>query len=285
MKSITKIWMLSTVIMSSLMACKAQIKNQKMETVHIYGNCGMCKSAIEKAGNLKKVARVDWNADTQVAAIFYDSTKTNQEEILKRIALNGYDSEVFLAPNDAYNKLPECCQYERKAKPITKVEAKPTVDHAKMEMQEINTKPIQEVSQLKAVFENYFAIKDALVKTDGSNASVKAKELVLAINKVHADKLSPEEQTIWIKVMKELAIDAQHMADSKNISVQRNQFITLSKNMYSVMKATKPDTPIYFQHFLMANNGKGPNWLSKKNSLKNPYHGPQNLTFSKTLEI
>jgi hypothetical protein len=32
-------------------------KNAKTETVKIYGNCGMCKTKIETAGTLKKVAK------------------------------------------------------------------------------------------------------------------------------------------------------------------------------------------------------------------------------------
>ena len=92
----------------------AQIKNVKTETVKIYGNCGMCKTTIEKAGTVKKQSKVDWNQDSKIATLTFDSKTTNQDVILKRIALAGYDNEIFLAPDDAYAKLPECCKYERK---------------------------------------------------------------------------------------------------------------------------------------------------------------------------
>ena len=105
MKSITKVLMAITVLLSAT-ACNAQIKNAKTESVKIYGNCGMCETTIEKAGNLKKTAEVDWNKDTKMATITYDAKKTNQDEILKRIALSGYDSDKFLAPDDVYAKLP-----------------------------------------------------------------------------------------------------------------------------------------------------------------------------------
>ena len=49
---------------------------------------------------------MDWNKDTKIATITYDEKKTNQDEILKRIALSGYDSDKFLAPDDVYAKLP-----------------------------------------------------------------------------------------------------------------------------------------------------------------------------------
>ncbi len=113
-------------VLLSFTACNAQIKNAKTESVKIYGNCGMCETTIEKAGNKSKVVKVDWNKDTKMATITYDAKLTNPDEILKRIALSGYDSEKFLAPNDVYAKLPDCCQYERKAQTVAKVETPKT---------------------------------------------------------------------------------------------------------------------------------------------------------------
>ncbi|MCB6062692.1 heavy-metal-associated domain-containing protein, partial [Flavobacterium psychrophilum] len=98
MKLISKILVAITVLLS-FTSCNAQIKNAKTETVKVYGNCDMCEKTIEKAGNLKKIAKVDWNLDTKMATITYDSKVTNQDAILKRIALSGYDSDKFLAPD------------------------------------------------------------------------------------------------------------------------------------------------------------------------------------------
>lgn len=289
MKSI-KILMAITVLLS-LTACNAQIKNAKTESVKIFGNCGMCETTIEKAGNNKSVAKVDWNKDTKMATISYDSTKTNQGEILKRIALAGYDNEKFLAPNDVYAKLPECCKYERKAQTVAKVET-PKTDTQKTEIKEDHsahnhtamTETKQEVQQLKAVFDKYFAVKDALVKTDGNIASTKAKELLTAINAVKMENLTTEELTVWMKVMKDLALDATHIADTKDASIQRDYFMTISKNMYALIKVSKNETPTYYQFCPMANDGKGANWLSKENAVKNPYYGSQMLTCGKVVE-
>lgn len=278
-------------VLLSFTACNAQIKNAKTESVKIFGNCEMCETTIEKAGNLKKIAKVDWNKDTKMATITYDAKKTNQDEILKRIALSGYDSEKFLAPNDVYAKLPECCHYERKAQTVAKVET-PKKDTAKTEVKEDHsahshsamTEAKQDIPQLKAVFDNYFAVKDALVKTDGNASSAKAKELLTAINAVKMDKLTTEEHTVWMKVMKDLAFDAEHIADTKDASHQRDHFMSLSKNMYALMKVSKTETPTYYQFCPMANDGKGANWLSKENAVKNPYYGSQMLTCGKVVE-
>ncbi len=283
-------------ILLSFSACNAQIKNAKTESVKIFGNCGMCETTIEKAGNKKKIAKVDWNKDTKMATITYDAKKTNQDEILKRIALSGYDSDKFLAPDDVYAKLPSCCQYDRVKKVVAKTET-PKVEakvddhsghnHTTTPTTTTTEKPAevkQEVNQLKTVFDNYFAVKDALVKTDGNIASTKAKELLTAINAVKMEKLATEEHTIWMKVMKDLAFDAEHIADTKDASHQRDHFMSLSKNMYALMKVSKTETPTYYQFCPMANDGKGANWLSKENAVKNPYYGNQMLTCGKIVE-
>jgi len=145
-----KFWMILISPILSFTACEAQIKNAKTENVKIFGNCGMCETTIEKAGNLKKVANVDWNKDNQMATITYDTTKTNQDDILKRIALSGYDSEKFLAPNDVYANLPGCCQYER-ATPLLEKMSENNEDtiKAKMTINHVDHKLVETKNQLK----------------------------------------------------------------------------------------------------------------------------------------
>jgi copper chaperone CopZ len=287
MKLISKTLVAITILLS-FTSCNAQIKNAKTETVKIYGNCDMCEKTIEKAGNLKKIAKVDWNVDTKMATLTYDSKKTNQDVILKRIALSGYDSDKFLAPDNAYSKLPGCCQYDRDAKVAVKTEPKTetvTGDHSNHANHTETPKvEVQDTNQLKAVFDNYFAVKDALVKTDGNTASAKATALLSAINAVKMETLKTDEHNVWMKVLKNIKEDAEHIADTKDAKHQRDHFDTLSKNMYDLIKVSKQDTPTYYQFCPMANNGKGANWLSKENAVKNPYYGSMMLSCGKVIE-
>jgi copper chaperone CopZ len=288
MKTIKKIVMAITVLLSMTMA-QAQIKNSKTETVKIYGNCGMCKSKIEKAGNLKKVAKVDWKEGTQMATITYDAKKTNQDEILKRIALAGYDSDKFLAPDAVYDNLHGCCQYDRLAKTPVATETKTesaTTEHHNNHAAHAET-PLAEQAkenQLKPVFDNYFLLKNALVKTDGKAASVVAKDLLASLNAVKMDKLEMDVHMVWMKVMKGLKEDASHISDTQDVKHQREHFMALSESMHELMKVSKTTMPIYYQFCPMANGGKGANWLSKENEIKNPYYGSQMLTCGKTVE-
>jgi copper chaperone CopZ len=287
MNIFNKITMMLCIASTSLTSCEAQVKNAKTETVKIYGNCGMCETTIETAGNIKKVAKVDWDKDTKIAIITYDSTKTNQDEILKRIALAGYDGDKFLAPDDVYSKLHGCCQYERVTKTAI-VKTDVVEDHSSHNHDatatEKPTETSQEVNQLKSIFDNYFALKDALVKSDGALASANAKALLTAINAVKMDKLTTEEHTVWMKVMKDLAFDTEHIEETKDVGHQRDHFTSLSKNMYELIKVSKYETPVYYQYCPMYNDGKGANWLSKENVVKNPYYGSSMLSCGKTVE-
>jgi len=284
MKSKSKIF-LTIIVLLLFPLCNAQTKNQKTETVKIYGNCEICESTIEKAGNLKNQSIVDWNKETKFATISYDSLKTSKEEILKRIALAGYDSDTFLAPNDTYSNLPSCCQYERIKQTNTKMEEPKmemtTIDHS---MHSNKMDEMQDPNPLSEVYDSYFAVKDALVRTDGASASTSSKTLFTEINNVKMDKLSMDVHMAWMKVFENLKEDAEHIADIKDIGRQRDHFISLSKNIYEVMKISKQETPTYYQFCPMANDGKGANWLSKENAIKNPYYGSQMLNCGNTVE-
>lgn len=278
MKSITKVVSVISAVLFYTSSV-AQIKNTKIETVKIYGNCEMCKTNIEKAGSLKKTAKVAWNEKTKMATLTYDEKKTNQDEILKRIALAGYDSDNFLAPDDAYAKLHGCCKYERVKKAVSKNE--PVKENAPVT---VSTPTNQQASSLSPVFNAYFLLKDALVKTDGAEASVKAKDLLTAINSIKMETLKAEEHPTWMKLKQDLITDATHITETKEASHQRDHFATLSKNMYEIIKVSKLPETVYYQHCPMYNDGKGADWLSKENTIKNPYYGSQMISCGKTVE-
>jgi len=272
MKSISKIMAIMMLLVSLIYT--AQIKNAKTETVKISGNCDMCKSTIEKAGNVKNVAKVNWDKETKMATLTYDASKTDQQEILKRIAQAGYDSESFYAPDGVYAKLPSCCQYKR-----NKTAAETMADHGHDHSLMIKESK-QSDSPLSNVQSHYFSIKDALVKTDAKIASDKSKELTNAITVVKMNKLSIEEHNVWMKIRDVLNTDARLISQTQDIKKQREAFKSLSKNMYELLKTSKHSAPIYYQYCPM----QDANWLSTENTIKNPYYGAQMLTCGNTVE-
>jgi len=83
----------------------------------VRGNCGMCKSTIEKAANsLDGVSSASWNVDQKTIVVSFDSSSMNEMSIHDAIAASGYDTEKVLANLDAYNNLPGCCQYDHEMK-------------------------------------------------------------------------------------------------------------------------------------------------------------------------
>ena len=283
MKLISKILVAITVLLS-FTASNAQIKNAKIETVKVYGNCEMCKSKIEKAGNLKRVSNVTWDEKTKLATLTFNSKKTNQDEILKRIALVGYDSDKFLAPNATYLKLPGCCQYDREAKVNEKINV---ISQQNMPLKELNVttnNSINSITQLKPIFDNYFELKDALIKTDGKLAFAKATELLTGVKAVKMETLGNEEHIVWMKVLAPLKEHTEHIAETQDPKHQRDHFDSLSLNIYDLIKVSKQETPTYYQYCPMANDGKGATWLSKENVVKNPYYGSMMLSCGKVTE-
>ncbi len=285
MKLVSKILVAITALLSSANSF-AQIKNAKTETVKIYGNCGMCKARIEKAGSLKNTATVIWDKDSKKASLHYDGSKTNQNEILKRIALAGHDNEKFLAPDNVYAQLPECCLYNRELKvnSTSKVAAGVRKEHSNHSEMKQNNQATIKSQQLNAVIESYFSVKDALIKSDANASMQRAAELLKAIKGVEMSKLSSEEHNAWMKVMNDLALNAQRIAGSKDIAKQRTAFSLLSEDMYDLVKTSGQNKPIYYQHCPMYNNGKGANWLSKESAVKNPYYGAKMMTCGSTIE-
>lgn len=287
---ITLITLATFILMTS---CNA-VNNPKTTTHKVYGNCGMCKKTIEKAITVKKIAKGDWNKDTKILTLTFDSTQTNPEEILKRVGLAGYDNELFYAPDDTYSKLPSCCQYDRRPKPseVAKAEtpANPVSDTVSKTTvvatttPAVTTQPNAESSSIAEVVNAYYAIKNALVKTDGKSASQSAKKMLLAITSVKMESLSTNEHTVWMKLMKDIKFDAEHIEETKDPKHQRDHFSSLSKNIYTLVKSSKSSSPVYYQHCPMAFDGKGANWLSTEKAIKNPYYGSMMLNCGSVVE-
>jgi cation transport ATPase len=86
----------------------------KTETFKVWGNCGTCKARIEKAAKIEGVSKADWDKNTQILTVTYNPDKVKSDDLQKKIASVGHDTEKYKADDKAYDKLPMCCQYERK---------------------------------------------------------------------------------------------------------------------------------------------------------------------------
>lgn len=80
----------------------------------VWGNCDMCKGTIETSLKTEGVSKANWNTETKMIAVSFDSTKITLDKIQKNIAAVGYDNDAYKGDDKAYSELPDCCQYERK---------------------------------------------------------------------------------------------------------------------------------------------------------------------------
>ncbi len=128
MKNMSKKVILSLAIMATmgLVSCKNETKQETETTTEVSkamanadvsfgvrGNCGMCKSTIEKAAKkLEGVANAVWDIEKKKIDVAFDDAKTDAISIHNAIAASGYDTDMVLANEDAYKGLPDCCKYE-----------------------------------------------------------------------------------------------------------------------------------------------------------------------------
>jgi len=107
-----RLFSLATMCMALTITVSAQTKT---ESFKVSGNCGMCKTKIEKAAKEAGAKEASWDADTKTLTVTYKSSTTNTAKIQEKIAAVGYDNEGAKATTEAYKKLHGCCQYERDA--------------------------------------------------------------------------------------------------------------------------------------------------------------------------
>lgn len=83
------------------------------EKFKVYGNCGMCKSRIEKALAVKGVRYAVWDQQTKTLTVKFNPDVVTLQELHQRCADVGHDTELVKAKDEVYQNLHGCCQYDR----------------------------------------------------------------------------------------------------------------------------------------------------------------------------
>lgn len=117
---------IAAIVIMGLTSCKNDIKPKETKTTEVSakiaataisfgvrGNCGMCKSTIEKAAKkVEGIFKATWNVNQKKITVSFDATKTDEMAIHKAIATSGYDTEKIAGTEKAYKNLPGCCKYD-----------------------------------------------------------------------------------------------------------------------------------------------------------------------------
>jgi copper chaperone CopZ len=86
----------------------------KTEKIKVYGNCGQCKTRIEKAAkSIAGVNKASWESKDEMLTVTYDPAKTTTQKIEEAVAKVGHDTDHVKATDKVYNALPACCQYRK----------------------------------------------------------------------------------------------------------------------------------------------------------------------------
>lgn len=101
------------ILILGMISCKTG-SPERTETFKVWGNCDKCKATIEGACNMSGVIEKNWNEESTLITVKFDTTKTSLDAIQQSIAKAGYDNDAYYGDDYAYGKLPDCCQYERK---------------------------------------------------------------------------------------------------------------------------------------------------------------------------
>lgn len=254
-------------------AAHAQIKHAATATVLVHGNCEQCQHTIESAAAARKQASATWNNKSQLAVIKYDSTRTNLSEVLKQIALAGYDNDQFLAPDATYEQLPVCCKYARTGKKASMIAVAPAAAATAVNA-------ATATHALTPVMNAYLQLSEALINSSATDAAARAQALNNALKAVDMAALTHEQHTAWMQEKNTLTETAAAIAAQKELEKQRTQFASLSAHLYKVVKAGGAGETLYYQHCPMFENGA--DWISREKPIRNPYYGSQMLTCGKT---
>jgi len=86
----------------------------RTESFKVSGECGTCKKKIEKSAKEAGATYAAWDQQTKMLKVSY-SAAIDVAAIQQKIADAGYDTPKFKAPDESYNALDKCCQYDRQS--------------------------------------------------------------------------------------------------------------------------------------------------------------------------
>ncbi len=141
-------------------------------------------------------------------------------------------------------------------------------------------------NQLKALFNDYIKLKDALVKDDSKNVVGASKRLLDNLSKVDMKLLTDKAaHNQWMSLEKEINTAAMAISKTSKIAAQRTYFKNLSSYLTNVIEVFGINEKVYHQFCPMADNNTGAYWLSKEEKVINPYFGDAMLTCGEVKQV
>ena len=207
--------------------------------------------------------------------------------------ISGLDNGDEVVTNGAFT-VDAAAQLQGKKSMMNKLGGKATTGHeGHMKMQSnkgaknVRIKVSEDFqAQLAAVLESYILVKDGLVNESTIASSKNAKAMLKQIEKVNFKLLKTEdalkEGELFISPIKQ---ETELFVASEDIKEQRKHFQNISAKLLGAIEVFGVNKKIYSHFCPMADSNKGAFWLSKEESIVNPYFGKAMLNCGEISQI
>jgi Cu(I)/Ag(I) efflux system membrane fusion protein len=129
-----------------------------------------------------------------------------------------------------------------------------------------------------SVVEQYFKLKNALVKDQTAPAKSAANDLVQLLAKLQSNGLKGSEKSAWEGLSKRFNVAAGKLKSAKDIAELRKHFEQLSAEVIFLTENYGVNQGLVYKDYCpMAFNNKGAYWLSETEDITNPYFGASML--------
>ena len=75
------------------------------------GCCPTCEKYILESVQMEEVKSAQWNQQNEKITLRFYANEISLELLQHTVAMAGYDTDLFMAPDSVYLSLPKCCHY------------------------------------------------------------------------------------------------------------------------------------------------------------------------------
>ena len=75
------------------------------------GCCPTCENLILESLQIDEVKSAQWNQNNEKITLRFYANEISVEQLQRTVAIAGYDTDLFMAPDSVYLALPKCCHY------------------------------------------------------------------------------------------------------------------------------------------------------------------------------
>ncbi len=188
-------------------------------------------------------------------------------------------SITLAACNDGNNKTAETQAPAAKSPDTTQHASTPNEQSFSQRAPQFSSIDAKATVSMKNLVDRYLQVKNGLASDNAQETADGAKEMYKALTGFDKSGLTAEQKKIFEENEADLKEHAEHIGKSAGtIKHQREHFVSMSEDMYALVKAFGGGRTLYHDHCPMANENKGAMWLSEVKEIKNPYMGASMAT-------